>query len=99
MHVQNLRNSIQYILSSMDEGMSGVAYATDQLLSIFLVETWTHKQGEMLSIDELTDTEYRVLHTWALNARPSYDTRIACVKDMREVFPGLGLSACSKLVP
>lgn len=99
MHVQNLRNSIQSILSEVDEGMSNVAHATDQLLSIFLVETWTHTQGEALSIDNLTDIEYRILHTWAVNARPAYSSRIMCIKDMRQTFPGLGLSAANKLVP
>lgn len=100
MNIQNLHNSIRAIVSDVAYGHENVGNATNAILLMALVETWTHKSGECLRLDQLTDAEYRIVNTWVIMNRRDYANQsvIQFIKDMREVFPGLGLKAASDMV-
>lgn len=101
MNIQNLHNSIRSIIGDVSYGFEDVSGAADSILLLVLVESWDHKSGESLSLSQLTDTEYRIVNTWVIMNRrsPVYQKNvIQFVKDLREVFPGLGLKAASDMV-
>lgn len=100
MNIQNLHNSIRSIVGDVSYGFENMNSAADAILLLVLVETWDHKAGECLRLDQLTDAEYRIVNTWVIMNRRDYANQsvIQFIKDMREVFPGLGLKAASDLV-
>ena len=101
MNIQNLHNSIRAIVQDVAFGTESVGSAASAILLMALVESWTHKAGECLRLDQLTDAEYRIVSTWVIMNRrsPVYqNSTITFIKDMREVFPGLGLKAASDLI-
>lgn len=96
MNVGIMRNSIyNAILAQNPDDVSGI---TDSILLIVLAETWTHGDTESLRIHDLTDAEFRTVVTWFHMTRKQYDNKIRHIKDMREVFPGLGLAAANEIV-
>jgi hypothetical protein len=100
-NIQNLHNSVKAIVADVFYGEENIGHAADAILLMLLVESWTHKAGECLSLSQLTDAEYRIVNTWVIMNRrsPVYQNSvISFIKDMREVFPGLGLKAASDLV-
>ena len=101
MNIQNLHNSIRSIVGDVSYGFESMSSAADAILLLVLVESWDHKSGENLSLSQLTDSEYRIVSTWVIMNRrsPVYQKNvIQFIKDMREVFPGLGLKAASDMV-
>jgi hypothetical protein len=94
--VANMRRTIESILLQHDpEDIKGI---TDALVAVWLCESWTHKDGEVLRLDDLTDAEFRMLAEWARLSKGQYSRAISHIKDMREVFPGLGLAAANYFV-
>jgi hypothetical protein len=93
MNYNVLRNSIRPIIREVRDGDKGIIDATEEIVNIFMVETWNHTAAETLYLDDLTDSEYRILSMWARRASEDYTSRIAAIKDMRETFPGLGITA------
>lgn len=99
MNIQNLENSIRSTVAELQYGFNDLSGTVDNIMSMIMSEIWTHKAGEMLGLGDLTDAEYRVLSHWLVLNRWQYrDKDIMMIKDMREVFPGLGLKAAKELV-
>lgn len=94
--IANLRRSIESVLLQHDpEDIKGI---TDDLVAIWICESWTHKAGEVVQRDNLTDSEFRMLAEWAAMSSKHYTRPIPHIKDMREIFPGLGLAAANYFV-
>ena len=94
--VANMRRTIESVLLQNDpEDIKGI---TDDLVSIWICESWTHKDGEVVRLDDLTDSEFRLLAEWARMSSRHYSRAISHIKDMREIFPGLGLAAANYFV-
>lgn len=94
MNLGNLRNSIRHsVLMHDPEDVKGIV---DSVFMLFICELWTHTSKEVLYVDSLTDQEFRILSHWAIMSRDSYSSKIAHIKDMREVFPGLSLTAAAQ---
>lgn len=97
MDIKIVRNSIRNVIAACDA--MTIDKATDYILMIVLTEAWDHNKGEHLAWEDLTDAEFRVCVMWAAANRPDYEGRmISQIKDMREVFPGLGLKAARDFV-
>jgi hypothetical protein len=94
-NIANLTNSIKSIVWDVRHDMIRPEDATKQIVMIMLVELWPYQSGQVIYLDNLTDSEYRICSMWAIENKGSYSSRIQCIKDMREVFPGLSLSAAN----
>jgi hypothetical protein len=83
MDIKIVRNSIRNVVAACDA--MTIDKATDYILMIVLTEA--------------CDAEFRVCVMWASTNRPDYEGRmISQIKDMRQVFPGLGLRAARDFV-
>lgn len=99
MHIRTLQNSIQNVIEVGADRGESTRSMTRQILMIILVELWTHTKGEHLDWDDLTDSEFRACVMWVAFNKTAYeDTYIRMIKDMRDVFPGLGLAAARDFV-
>lgn len=95
-NLSNIRSSIIAVV--MENDPEDIVSITDDIMSIFLCESWTHVQGETVYLDSLTDREFRILAMWTDQSAKHYTRPIAHIKDMREIFPGLSLSAANYFV-
>lgn len=95
--VEVMRNSILHVIMAHDP--EDVAGMTDALTLMWIVDQWTHTEAEIpIKLSALTDAEFRMVVTWFHMTRNQYDNKIQHIKDMREVFPGLGLAAANTIV-
>lgn len=95
-NLSNMRASILSVLMQNDP--EDIKSITDDIMALFICELWTHKSGEVVYLDALTDREFRSLAMWASQSAKHYERPIAHIKDMREIFPGLSLSAANYFV-
>ncbi len=67
---------------------------------IVAVESWDHIPGENLTVEDLTDEEYRLVTEWYFYNRGFYTrmNKINFIRDMREMFPGLALRTAYNFV-
>lgn len=92
MNLSAVLDSVRSVVDDLDDGCMGTAAAADAILGIFIVESWTHSNGEYLRVNDLTDREYRFLHTWARMNKSMYATnRNRMATDMVDMFPGITL--------
>lgn len=95
-----VQSDIRHLVNEAVDGMLTVDDATHYIMSIILTEAWTRKDGDVVTLAKMTDTEYRMLDMWVRANWPSHrGSRIQFIKDMREVFPGLSLAAAHHLTP
>lgn len=97
MDIKAVRNSIRSALDSWDS----LDTITDNILKIFMVETWSHTRTESLGMSDLTDAEFRLVGTWVMMERKTgvyREQKIRFIKETREVFPGLSLRAAKDFV-
>ena len=65
------------------------------------MEEWTHKSGEQLRVEDLTDREFRIIGQWLIKERNHTvyrNSQIRLVRELREMFPGLSIMAAKYLV-
>lgn len=74
-------------------GDSGTAH---NIMAVVASENWSHASDEILNETDLTDFEFRALVEWVRAYSPQYPSRVTLIQDMREVFPGLSLSAANR---
>jgi hypothetical protein len=100
MDIRNLRTSIEHaIIHGYDRDDTAATIAKDVYL-LTLAAMWNHTKDEYLRIEHLTDAEVRMLLEWKHFTAADYERRgtLAQVADMREVFPGLSLTAAAYIV-
>lgn len=99
--ISQIRNSVNSVLGDLAKGYIGFSDAQDAIDSIFLVEEWTHKSGEQLRVEDLTDREFRIIGQWLIKERNHTvyrNSQIRLVRELREMFPGLSIMAAKYLV-
>lgn len=99
--ISQIRNSVNSVLGDFAKGYIGFSDAQDAIDSIFLVEEWTHKSGEQLRVEDLTDREFRIIGRWLIKERNRTVYRnspFRLMRELREMFPGLSLLAAKYLV-
>lgn len=96
MKTTNLVNSIHGILDDLAWDSISLADAKVAVGNIIASELWTHTSDEVLSLADLTDEEFRFVTMWAISNKG--DNRMQTIRDMREIFPGIGLATANALV-
>jgi ribosomal protein L7/L12 len=93
MNYATLAASVRGTISDVHFGIMSTDTAVKSIMLIFMVESWDHVAAEVLRVSDLTDAEYRTVDSWAKDTKSDYDSKIQHIKDMRQVFPGLSLTA------
>lgn len=97
MNITAVKNSVRSVLDSWDSHDSQVA----QIVQIFMVEFWGHTKDEHVTMDMLTDQEFRIISMWVLMTKEAgtyRDRKIHFIKELRETFPGVSLKAAKDFV-
>ena len=90
MNIENVRNSIDSILTNAD---GEYLDPTDALLSLFVVEAWPHRHTDYIHTDALSYNDQELIEAWVKLNSGQYSKAMYCAQDMIEVFPGLTLRA------
>ena len=93
MNYATLATSIRGPVADAHFGVVSTEAAVKAIMLIIMVESWDHAATEVLRLGDLTDAEYRAIDSWAKDTKSDYDSKIQHIKDMRQVFPGLSLTA------
>lgn len=97
MNIEVMRNSISHaVLGHHPDDVKGIV---DAIMLVLIVEAWPYTTADTpIRLRDLSDSEFRLVVTWFHMTRNQYDNKIRHIKDMREMFPGLGLAACNEIV-
>lgn len=99
MNLHIIENNVRQIIGEVDGGSLMPYEASSQIMSIFVTEMWPYKSGEYITLERLTESDMALLTVWLIHNRRAYlDRQIDLIKDMREVFPGLGLAPAAYMV-
>lgn len=99
MNLHIIENNVRQIVGDVRADTLGPYEASSQIMSIFVTEMWPYKSDEYITLDRLTESDMALLTVWLIHNRRSYhDNQIGLIKDMREVFPGLGLAPAAYMV-
>jgi ribosomal protein L7/L12 len=92
MNYATIAASIRGPIADSHYGVCDIEAAVKSVMLILMVESWDHTANELVRLNDLTDSEYRTLDMWAKDTKSGYSSKIAHIKDMRQVFPGIGLA-------
>ena len=98
MNLKNLRTTIQTTIAEGNIAGHHEFVTARNVYLLILVAAWSHNNGTRLSLDELSDSDYRLASEWVILTRSDYSGVVAHIRDMREVLPGLSLTAMADLI-
>ena len=97
MNLTNLTNSIHNAFMDYVNGTSDEFETKTVMANLIASETWPFDSDDCLRVEDLSDEWFRAITMWILTNRNSYSNRYSMIRDMREIFPGLGLSTCERM--
>lgn len=98
MNLKNLRTTIQTTIAEGNIAGHHEFVTARNVYLLILVAAWPHGERSRLTLDQLSDADYRIASEWVNLTRKDYSSTVSHIQDMREILPGLSLSAMASLI-